>query len=157
MPSREPGWLEGTLDGKRGLVPANYVEYLSNDTSIYANIGGEIQDVINTTSAKMGGIEPTPAVCKQDVSRHTLWNKIDLQSPIFIDREAREIMYLVASVRPSVRPSVRRSPLSRLKKSHYQPRVFVCVSSNRADAVDRLLMSHADRRTDRQTESYDSL
>ncbi len=45
---------------------------------------------------------------------------------IFIDRDAREIMYLVASVRPSVRPSVRlsvcpsvcpsvcRLPLSRL-------------------------------------------
>ncbi len=27
---------------------------------------------------------------------------------LVIDREAREIMYLVASVRPSVRPSVRR-------------------------------------------------
>jgi len=27
--SREPGWLEGTINGKRGLIPANYVEYLS--------------------------------------------------------------------------------------------------------------------------------
>ncbi|KAI5620266.1 rho GTPase-activating protein 10, partial [Silurus asotus] len=27
-PSREPGWLEGTLDGKTGLIPENYVEYL---------------------------------------------------------------------------------------------------------------------------------
>ncbi|XP_070197766.1 rho GTPase-activating protein 26-like isoform X1 [Littorina saxatilis] len=27
-PSREPGWLEGELDGKTGLVPANYVEFL---------------------------------------------------------------------------------------------------------------------------------
>ncbi|XP_014677773.1 PREDICTED: rho GTPase-activating protein 26-like isoform X1 [Priapulus caudatus] len=26
--SREPGWLEGTLNGKTGLVPENYVEYL---------------------------------------------------------------------------------------------------------------------------------
>ncbi|XP_073727259.1 rho GTPase-activating protein 26 [Misgurnus anguillicaudatus] len=26
-PSREPGWLEGTLDGKRGLIPENYVEF----------------------------------------------------------------------------------------------------------------------------------
>lgn len=27
--SREPGWLEGTLNGKRGLIPANYIEYIS--------------------------------------------------------------------------------------------------------------------------------
>lgn len=27
-PSREPGWLEGTLDGKTGLIPENYVEFL---------------------------------------------------------------------------------------------------------------------------------
>uniref|UniRef100_A0A8D2IN53 Rho GTPase activating protein 10 n=1 Tax=Urocitellus parryii TaxID=9999 RepID=A0A8D2IN53_UROPR len=26
--SREPGWLEGTLDGKRGLIPQNYVKLL---------------------------------------------------------------------------------------------------------------------------------
>ncbi|KAF6032167.1 hypothetical protein EB796_009523 [Bugula neritina] len=26
--SREPGWLEGTLNGKTGLLPANYVEYI---------------------------------------------------------------------------------------------------------------------------------
>ena len=25
-PSLEPGWLEGNLDGKFGLVPENYVE-----------------------------------------------------------------------------------------------------------------------------------
>ncbi|XP_006813760.1 rho GTPase-activating protein 26-like [Saccoglossus kowalevskii] len=25
-PSKEPGWLEGTLNGKIGLVPENYVE-----------------------------------------------------------------------------------------------------------------------------------
>ncbi|XP_056586325.1 rho GTPase-activating protein 26-like isoform X2 [Triplophysa dalaica] len=25
--SREPGWLEGTLDGKKGLIPENYVEF----------------------------------------------------------------------------------------------------------------------------------
>ncbi len=41
---------------------------------------------------------------------------------IFIDREAREIVYLVASVRLSV------CVLSCLKKSHYQSKVFVCVS-----------------------------
>jgi len=28
-PSLEPGWLEGSLDGKIGLVPENYVEYVS--------------------------------------------------------------------------------------------------------------------------------
>ncbi|CAB1327249.1 unnamed protein product [Coregonus sp. 'balchen'] len=27
-PSREPGWLEGELEGKRGLIPENYVEML---------------------------------------------------------------------------------------------------------------------------------
>uniref|UniRef100_A0A8C7YFU0 Rho GTPase activating protein 26 n=1 Tax=Oryzias sinensis TaxID=183150 RepID=A0A8C7YFU0_9TELE len=26
--SREPGWLEGTLDGRKGLIPENYVEFL---------------------------------------------------------------------------------------------------------------------------------
>ncbi len=26
--SREPGWLEGTLDGKKGLIPENYVEFV---------------------------------------------------------------------------------------------------------------------------------
>lgn len=26
--SREPGWLEGTLDGKIGLIPENYIEFL---------------------------------------------------------------------------------------------------------------------------------
>ncbi|KAL1023743.1 hypothetical protein UPYG_G00045460 [Umbra pygmaea] len=28
VPSREPGWLEGELDGKRGLIPENYVDML---------------------------------------------------------------------------------------------------------------------------------
>ena len=27
-PSLEPGWLEGCLDGKVGLVPENYVEFI---------------------------------------------------------------------------------------------------------------------------------
>uniref|UniRef100_A0A8C9T591 Rho GTPase activating protein 26 n=1 Tax=Scleropages formosus TaxID=113540 RepID=A0A8C9T591_SCLFO len=27
-PSREPGWLEGTLDGRTGLIPENYVEFV---------------------------------------------------------------------------------------------------------------------------------
>ena len=57
----------------------------------------------------------------------------------------RKIMHLVASVHPSVRLSV--CPSSRLcrvqqraKKSHYQSKVFVCVSSNLADVVDWLLI-----------------
>ncbi|GFR30382.1 rho GTPase-activating protein 26, partial [Trichonephila clavata] len=28
-PSQEPGWIRGTLKGKTGLVPENYVEYFS--------------------------------------------------------------------------------------------------------------------------------
>lgn len=27
-PSHEPGWLEGTLHGKSGLIPENYVEVI---------------------------------------------------------------------------------------------------------------------------------
>lgn len=27
-PSREPGWLEGTLDGRTGLIPENYVAFM---------------------------------------------------------------------------------------------------------------------------------
>ena len=46
-------------------------------------------------------------------------------------------MYLVASVCPSVRPSVCQQ---RAKKGHYQSEEFVCVSNNRADAVDLLLI-----------------
>lgn len=26
--SKEPGWLEGSLNGKRGLIPLNYVEFV---------------------------------------------------------------------------------------------------------------------------------
>ncbi len=86
---------------------------------------------------------------------HRLWfTFLIFDLLIFIDREAREIMYLVASVRPSVRPSV--CPSVRLYvrallfepfvcrliawRSHYQSKMFVCVSTNRADAVDRLLI-----------------
>lgn len=29
VPSQEPGWIKGTLKGKTGLVPENYVEYIS--------------------------------------------------------------------------------------------------------------------------------
>ncbi|XP_076835489.1 rho GTPase-activating protein 26-like isoform X2 [Brachyhypopomus gauderio] len=30
-PSREPGWLEGTLAGRTGLIPENYVEFIAMD------------------------------------------------------------------------------------------------------------------------------
>ncbi len=71
-----------------------------------------------------------------------------LLNSVIIDREAREIMYLVASVRLSVCPSVRlRSHgwticrvQQRVKRSHYQSVEFVCVSNSRADAVDWLLI-----------------
>lgn len=26
--TREPGWLEGNLNGKTGLIPLNYVEFI---------------------------------------------------------------------------------------------------------------------------------
>lgn len=29
-PSKEPGWLEGELDGRLGLIPSNYVEFLDS-------------------------------------------------------------------------------------------------------------------------------
>ena len=46
----------------------------------------------------------------------------------------------------SVRPSVRLCRVQqRAKKSYYQSRVFVCVSSNRMDAVDRLLIFFCQR------------
>ncbi len=69
-------------------------------------------------------------------------------------------MYLVASVHLSVRPFVRLSVSAltaepfdllgarlcrvrqRAKKSHYQAKVFVCVSNSRMDAVDRLFVKY---------------
>ncbi len=58
-----------------------------------------------------------------------------------IDCEARDIMYLVASVRPSACPSFCQlcRVQQRAKKSYCQSMVFVCVLNNHADAVDRLL------------------
>ena len=51
---------------------------------------------------------------------------------------------VLGSVRPCVRPSVCLSNLSWLNRLtydlDYQSEVFVCVSYNRADAVDRLLI-----------------
>ncbi len=53
-------------------------------------------------------------------------------------------MYLVVSVRLSVRLSVCMSELSCLNRLtfdlDYQSKMFVCVSTTRADAVDRLLI-----------------
>ncbi len=57
-----------------------------------------------------------------------------------IDREAREMIESVASVRPSVRQCALSQLQQRAKKSHNQFEEFVCVSNNCADAVDRLLM-----------------
>ena len=62
-----------------------------------------------------------------------------------------EIMYLVASIRPSVSPSVRYHSrglalpsAAKSNRSHYQFKVYVCNQSayadNCADAVDRLLI-----------------
>ncbi len=49
-------------------------------------------------------------------------------SVIFIDRKAREIMYLVASIHPSVRLPFNNLTAEKSSKSHYQSEVFVCVS-----------------------------
>ncbi len=46
---------------------------------------------------------------------------------------------VLGSVRTSVRPPIRLWTLSQLKKSHYQSKVFVCVSNNCTDVVDLLL------------------
>ncbi len=48
-------------------------------------------------------------------------------------------MYLVESVRLTVHPFVCLSVCA--KKSHYHPKVFVCVSNNCAYVVDQLLFS----------------
>ncbi len=67
-----------------------------------------------------------------------------------IDREAREIMYLVASVRLSVRLSVRPSVTTLTAEPFILPVQGVRLSvsnqsayaDNSADAVDRLLILH---------------
>ncbi len=66
---------------------------------------------------------------------------------IFIDREAREIMYLVASVRPSVRPSADTLTTEPLRAiGAITSRRCLCVYNQSAyadtcaDAVDRLLI-----------------
>ncbi len=65
---------------------------------------------------------------------------------MIIDREAREIMYLVAPVHPLVCVCV---CLSGVKGGHYRSEGFVCLSvikracaDNLADAVNRLLILH---------------
>ncbi len=67
---------------------------------------------------------------------------------IFIDREAREIMYLVASVRLSVwvyPGHIIHHYAGIWATCHYQSEEFVCVPNSRADAVDRLLITACDR------------
>ncbi len=72
------------------------------------------------------------------------WNIFPTPLPYFFNREAlaRQLDNALGSVCLSVRLSVclLARQKQREKKSHYQPKVFVCVSSNRADAVDRLLI-----------------
>ncbi len=111
----------------------------------------------------------TPALCYEKILQNCILHdthgytigmmilrylSLNCTNEIIIDREVREIMYLVPSVHLSVHPPVRLSPLSRLncltwcaavdikeqraKKSHYQSMVFVCVSNNRVDAVVQL-------------------
>ncbi len=67
---------------------------------------------------------------------------------IFVDREAREIMYFVVSIRQGrisrAKLLILRARLCRVqqrtKKSHYQLKMFVCVSNNRMHPVDWLLI-----------------
>ncbi len=81
-------------------------------------------------------IKRTMAMCMTHQS--FLW----YDTVVFIDREAREIMYLVAPIRLSVRPSVRLS-VSVQQRAIGVIRCFsVCwaEADYRADAVDRLLI-----------------
>ena len=53
-------------------------------------------------------------------------------------------MYLVASVRLSVRPSISElSHTSKEQRRSHQSNEFICVSNNRADAVDQLLIFYS--------------
>ena len=94
------------------------------------------------------------------------WSKIHYSN--YYRPRSREIMLLVVSIRltictsvrpsihPFVRPSVRQrshawtvwpttlkfeTKMKRAEKSHYQSKVFVCVSNNRTNMVDQLLIS----------------
>ncbi|KAL7645865.1 UNVERIFIED_CONTAM: hypothetical protein RMT77_002762 [Armadillidium vulgare] len=44
-PSKEPGWLEGTLNGRHGLIPENYVEYIDDKGSLPTLISQRNTDV----------------------------------------------------------------------------------------------------------------
>ncbi len=65
------------------------------------------------------------------------WDKNIVISFHFISRKQRDNVF--GSVCLPVCLSVHLQTLSRLK-SHYQSKVFVCVSINRADVVDQLLI-----------------
>lgn len=41
--SQEPGWLEGTLNGKTGLIPENYVEILPWQTGSLSKISTSLR------------------------------------------------------------------------------------------------------------------
>ncbi len=69
---------------------------------------------------------------------------------MFINRETREIVYLVASVRPSVRMSVCPSVCALLFEEESLPVTSICLcvcnqwayADSYADAVDQLLILH---------------
>lgn len=45
--SQEPGWLEGTLNGKTGLIPENYVEVLPWQSGSFSKISHTIRQGIS--------------------------------------------------------------------------------------------------------------
>lgn len=45
--SQEPGWLEGTLNGKTGLIPENYVEMLPWQSGSLTKLSSSIRHSLN--------------------------------------------------------------------------------------------------------------
>ncbi len=105
-------WLMAKLAEKRGRG--------SKRTSM-RGFGGPQKPPVGSKGRAFGGGPTVLVICNgvrklfsgQENSRFRTLNH---SPPIFIDREAREIMYLVASVRLSVCPSVCPSALSRLNR-----------------------------------------